>query len=212
MGAKFRESPLVCVFTRAPVAGHVKTRLARVVGESTALEVQRLLLERTLEAVTDSGLDAEIWVDGDPEALPTHRFSVRHQCAGNLGERMLAVIRDITGRGRGAIVIGSDCPVLDAAYLNAAAAALERGSDVVVGPVEDGGYVLIGMRCPQPELLRGMIWSTSDVFAETMRRAAALGLDVSVLDRLWDVDDEAGLRRLEHLPSTVARLSWRSSE
>ncbi len=191
--------PLIAVFTRAPIAGRVKSRLARAVGEVAALDIQRALLERTLHAVSACGIAGEIWVDGDPAALPVHSFAVRHQREGDLGERMLDVIGDINGRGHSAILVGSDCPLLDTAYLNSAATALADGSDLVLGPVEDGGYVLIGMSRPQAELLLDMTWSTSSVFAETMRRVAAMGLDVTVLDRLWDVDDEAGWRRFEQL-------------
>jgi hypothetical protein len=67
--------------------------------------------------VIDSGLDAELWIDGDPDALPPHPFEVREQQGGDLGERMLAVCTDIAARKRAPILVGSDCPVLDASYL-----------------------------------------------------------------------------------------------
>jgi uncharacterized protein len=178
-----------------PALGRVKTRLARVVGDVAALELQRVLLERTLRAVIESALDAELWIDGDPLGLPPHPFPVRTQCDGDLGERMFEVCADIGARGHAAIVIGSDCPVLDATYLHSAAAALADGADVVIGPVEDGGYVLIGMSRPRPELLLRMTWSTPSVHSETLARAKAAGLRTVVLEQLWDVDDAAGLRR-----------------
>jgi rSAM/selenodomain-associated transferase 1 len=160
-----------------------------------ALELQRALLVRTIRAVIGSGLDAELWIDGDARGLPPHPFHVRTQRDGDLGERMLQVCADIGGRGRSAIVIGSDCPVLDATYLQAAAAALRDGADVVIGPAEDGGYVLIGMVRPRPELLLQMTWGTPSVHVETLRRAVAAKLRTIVLPRLWDVDDAAGLHR-----------------
>jgi hypothetical protein len=203
MAADARWSPLIAVFTRAPVAGRGKTRLARIIGEAAALDLQRALLERTLQAVTASAIDAEIWLDGDSSALPAHRLAVRHQRDGDLGQRMLDVIGDITARGRPAILIGSDCPVLDPPYLHAAADALSSGADLVVGPVEDGGYVLIGMRRPHPDLLLGMTWSTSSVCQETLRRAREAGLAPVVLDRLWDVDDEASWRRWQRLSAAT---------
>ncbi len=189
------DESLVILFTRAPVFGRVKTRLAKAVGEAAALECQRALLDRTLDVVRTSGLDAELWVDGDPGALPPHRFVVHAQCDGDLGERMRAAVDDVCGRGRSAILIGTDCPVIDAAYLNQADAALRRGADVVIGPVEDGGYVLIGMTHAQPQLFRDIAWSTSSVLAQTRQRATELRLGVVVLDQLWDVDDETDWRR-----------------
>ena len=189
------------MFTRVPSLGRVKTRLARVVGEVAALELQRVLLERTIRTLIESNLDAELWIDGDRNGLPPHPFEVHYQPDGDLGERMLAVCIDIAARERSPIVIGSDCPVLDAAYLRSAAAALAR-ADLVTGPVADGGYVLIGMSQPRADLFLRMVWSTPTVHAETLARADAAGLRTIVLNELWDVDDAAGLRRWRELAGT----------
>lgn len=87
-----------------------------------------------------------------------------------------------------AVVVGSDIPVLDAAYVEQALVRLS-GADAVLGPVEDGGYCLIGMHAPHPELFRSIAWSTDTVAEQTLGRAAAAGLDVALLATLWDVDD-----------------------
>jgi uncharacterized protein len=208
--------PLIAIFTRAPEPGRVKQRLARVVGDGAALELQRALLTQTLQTVAASGIDAEIWVDGDATRLPEHPFAVRQQGAGDLGERMLGVVSDITARGRAAIVIGSDCPVLDAAYLRSAAAALVGGAPLVIGPVEDGGYVLIGMPRVVPRLFLGMTWSNAQVLTETLLRAADAGIDAVVLEELWDVDDAVGWQRWRRLvekeAATTGLKPSRSSE
>jgi glycosyltransferase A (GT-A) superfamily protein (DUF2064 family) len=115
---------------------------------------------------------------------------------------LLAVCADIAARNRAPIVIGSDCPVLDAEYLQSAAETLAGGADAVIGPVADGGYVLIGMARPYPELFLRMTWSTPTVHAQTLQRAAAAGLRTVVLRELWDVDDAAGLRRWRELESS----------
>jgi len=93
-------------------------------------------------------------------------------------------------------VIGSDVPTLPSAVLEAA---LDRlaGADLVLGPSEDGGYYLIGLREPRAALFADMAWSTEVVFDETMRRASALGLDVGLLPAWFDVDTPADLERLE---------------
>ena len=99
--------------------------------------------------------------------------------------------------GKGAtLVIGTDCPALTADHLRAAAEALRDGSDVVVCPAEDGGYVLIGTRKAEPALFSAMPWSTAEVMAETRRRLNALGLVWQEPATLLDVDGPADLDRL----------------
>jgi uncharacterized protein len=190
--------PVIAVFARAPRLGHVKTRLAVAVGEAAALDAHRRLLERTLAVVARvTEADCELWLDAAFE-LPSTVLQ-RLQPAGDLGTRMLAVIEDVARRGRSVIVLGSDCPVLDDDYLRRALATLAR-NDVVLGPVEDGGYILIGMHRPLPELLLGMRWSQPRVAADTLARAQRLGVTVGVLEALWDLDDEADWARWRGLP------------
>jgi len=189
-------SAVVAVFARAPVAGRVKTRLALTVGDDTALQIHRELLDRTLRIAAGVGeVDAELWLDGPEDGIATHGVPVRAQCEGDLGQRMLAIVTDICRRGRPAIIVGSDCPVLDIGYLQSARDALVQRCDAVLGPVEDGGYVLIGMCRPIPELLLDMTWSTPTVYADTLARASALGLNVVSLRMLWDIDNAADLDR-----------------
>jgi glycosyltransferase A (GT-A) superfamily protein (DUF2064 family) len=107
---------------------------------------------------------------------------------------MLAAM--IAARGP-VIVIGTDCPALTGDHLRLAASALQRGDDVVLTPAEDGGYVLIGVSRPQPELFAGMIWSTPQVMAETRARIARYALRAHELPTLWDVDEPPDLARLE---------------
>jgi glycosyltransferase A (GT-A) superfamily protein (DUF2064 family) len=95
-----------------------------------------------------------------------------------------------------AIVIGTDCPALTLEHLRTAARALMDGVDVVIVPVEDGGYGLIGMRRLQPALFAGMTWSHSSVMAETRRRLTKLGLSWREPARLWDIDEPADLERM----------------
>jgi rSAM/selenodomain-associated transferase 1 len=186
---------VVAVFARAPVLGRIKTRLALTVGAEAALQIHSELLERTLCVVTNvDGVDVELWLDGAGQ-LAAHGVPIHAQGEGDLGQRMLAVIADVNRRGRSAIIVGSDCPVLDAGYVEAARDALMQGCDAVLGPVEDGGYILIGMSRPIPELMVDMTWSTPTVYAETLARASALGLNVVSLRTLWDIDNAADLAR-----------------
>ena len=93
------------------------------------------------------------------------------------------------------LIIGTDCPALDADRLHLAAATL-RNYDAVVIPAEDGGYVLIGLRKPQPALFTGMQWSTETVMAETRQRLQSLPLSWRELPTLWDIDRPEDLERL----------------
>ena len=203
MVAESRSTPTLAIFTRAPELGKVKTRLARAVGERAAFDAHQMLQRRSIEVATASGFPAEIWLDGNLDALPIQQLAIFPQCAGDLGARMLHTIAHITARGHPAIIIGSDCPVLDVNYLRDAVRALDSGIDVVVGPVEDGGYVLIGMAQPQPALFLDMTWSTRTVLSETLERAAAAGLTTTVLDELWDVDNVADWQRWQSLTKAL---------
>ena len=87
------------------------------------------------------------------------------------------------------LIVGSDCPTITAGYIRQAVIALDE-HDLVLGPAEDGGYGLIGLRIPAPELFRGIPWSTPEVFAETIKRAGCCGMSWTALETVWDVDDE----------------------
>ncbi|MFB3107603.1 MAG: TIGR04282 family arsenosugar biosynthesis glycosyltransferase, partial [Pseudomonadales bacterium] len=121
-------------------------------------------------------------------------LTLRKQVGDDLGERMAHAISACLEAGSSALIVGSDCPTITAAYIRQAAAVLDT-HDLVLGPAEDGGYGLIGLRHPAPELFTGMLWSTAEVFAQTVARANCLGLSWSVLETLWDVDDEPGWQR-----------------
>ncbi len=180
----------VAVFVRAPELGKVKTRLARVLGEAAALEAYVDLVEGTLGTLEAGAFNCELWFEGERNDYlrrwqSDYGLAAFEQPKTDLGGRMLAAI------AAGAkVVVGSDIPVLDAAYVEEALARLAR-ADVVLGPVEDGGYCLIGMNEPHPGLFRSIEWSTGRVIEQTLSRAAAAGLKVALLDTLWDVDDHA---------------------
>jgi hypothetical protein len=116
----------------------------------------------------------------------------------SLGERLSILLAGLLRDGHaGAIAMDSDSPTLPMTYVMDAARLLgEGGSDVVLGPCEDGGYYLIGLGSPQPRLFEGIPWSTDAVLAETLAKARSDGLSVHLLPRWFDVDTEPDLRRL----------------
>ena len=190
----------VAILAKAPLPGLAKTRLAPVLGADGAASLQARLIERVVTTAQAAAVGpVTLW------ATPDHHHPVFQTIAallgvalavqpdGDLGARMMAAI---AAAGGPAMVVGTDCPGLTPEHLRAAARTLVDGVDVVIVPVDDGGYGLIGMRRPQPALFDGMTWSTSSVMAETRRRLTRLGLSWREAARLWDVDVPADLERL----------------
>lgn len=190
----------VAILAKAPVPGTVKTRLVMMLGVHGATTLHSRFTTRTVELAAEAAVGAiHLWTDPD-ERHPLfkeigERFPVAfaRQPAGDLGKRMHAAAVQANGP---VLIIGTDCPALTASHLRDAADALRNGSDVVVIPADDGGYVLIGMRQPRPELFTDMRWSTDGVMLETRRRLTHLNLTWREPAHLWDVDRPTDVRRM----------------
>jgi rSAM/selenodomain-associated transferase 1 len=189
------------VFARAPVPGRVKTRLAPLLGEQGAARLYVQLVEKSLKTALAARIGrVELYCTPgihSPHFTDLHErlgISLRPQGRGNLGERMYRALK----RHPGAVLIGSDCPALRPSDLRAAQRALRAGADAVLGPAEDGGYALIGLRRVSRHLFDGVSWGSARVLEQTRRRLARLGWRWTELRTLWDVDrpeDVARLRR-----------------
>jgi hypothetical protein len=138
------------------------------------------LTERTLRVLLDSGLPLG------------NGFALVEQANGDLTDRLMASLHPSP-----VIFFGADTPDLSAHHVAQAVAALET-HPVVLGPADDGGYYLIGMKQPMPELLDHMPWSTDQVMPETLRRLAEAGISPALLDTLHDCDR----------PEDLARWPW----
>lgn len=203
----------VLVFGRSPVAGRAKTRLIPALGAAAAARIYGLLLRHALATAMAARLDAvELWVDGEPVAEEVHAIAsdagaaVRLQQGVDLGARMHHALTTILAAGALPLLMGSDVPALTPAMLRQGAAWLQAGKDLVVAPAEDGGYGLIGISRPLPELFQAMSWGGPQVWAETRLRSESLGLSLGELDTVWDVDVPEDLDRLDALP---ALRDWR---
>jgi len=208
----------IAVFARAPVAGLVKTRLAKVLGDARAAELYAAFVVDTLAACASAGLETTLWVAGDPDhpALVTPRGIAR--CAqpdGDLGARMAAALEAGIERAGHALVVGSDAPTLPADYLVLASHWLATGeADVVLGPAADGGFYLAAARRPV-RMFERVRWSARTTLAETAERARAHGARVALLPPWYDVDEPEDLRLLrvhlalapESAPATARELS-----
>jgi rSAM/selenodomain-associated transferase 1 len=189
----------LAVLAKAPVAGLAKTRLIPVLGAHAAAILHERLLEHAVATAVDAAIGPVIlWCTPQvshaafQDLATRHPITLKRQPDGGLGDRMLGAL---AAANDPTIVIGADCPGLTAAHLRDAAAAFDTADVVLVG-AEDGGYVLIGTRTPQPALFTDMAWGEPNVLAETRRRIAALSLRAHELAALWDVDTPADLDRL----------------
>jgi rSAM/selenodomain-associated transferase 1 len=185
-----------------PRPGRVKTRLAAAFGPEAACALQRAFLVDLAARLAETGW-ATTWAVSPPDApfgdvLPGARWI--GQRGADLGARMDAATTDLFAEGPGPVlVLGADAPHAALDELRAAAAALEAGSDVALGPARDGGYWLVGLRAPTPALFADVPWGTDSVLRTTLARAETLHLGVRLVAPTFDVDEPADVRRLHEL-------------
>jgi uncharacterized protein len=204
-----RHGATLCVFAKPPRAGQVKTRLAAAVGREEAAALAQAFLEDTWSAASALPWARAILATTDPSCVdraPWRRARVWPQGGGDLGERMESVLRRALRETPVALAIGTDTPGLPPALLSEARLALRR-ADAVLGPCEDGGFYLLGLRRCPPGLLRGLPWSAADTFQRTAARLRDRGLATAVISPWFDVDRPADLDCLRAL---VARGELRA--
>jgi rSAM/selenodomain-associated transferase 1 len=192
----------VLVFSKAPVPGAVKTRLQPMLNAAGAAELYRELLHRTLRTITSGpGWDTRLWcspVIDHPcfqECRERYGVDLRLQSGRDVGARMYSAIADTLEHYRSVLLVGCDIPALQYADLEAGRRKLADDYDVVLGPAEDGGYYLIGMNTPRPELFTGMDWGSAAVLEATRKRLRDLRLKCHELPERWDLDTVADLER-----------------
>lgn len=199
--------PLIIVFAKAPQPGLAKTRLVPALGERGAARLARQLLQHTLAQAMAAELGGvELCMSpapGDaawralmlPEGL---QFS--SQGDGDLGARMARAAERALRQHPSVLLIGTDCPMLDAARLRRAAQALARHG-ATLHPAVDGGYVLLGLSRFDARLFEGIAWSSASVAAGTRARFGLLGWPLHEGETLHDIDTPDDL---VHLPPHLA--------
>ncbi|HSI75267.1 MAG TPA: TIGR04282 family arsenosugar biosynthesis glycosyltransferase [Lunatimonas sp.] len=191
----------IIVFQKAAVFGKVKTRLAQRIGDDQALKVYRYLVAHTHRQLADFDADIFVFFAGEPEPVfgANSEYHYRRQCEGDLGLRMASAFAEVFDAGyEQVLIIGTDCHELKSNILQEAFQGL-NATDMVIGPAKDGGYYLLGLTSLNQKLFRGIAWSTSSVFADTMEIAASLGMSVYLLPTLSDVDRYEDLGELSAL-------------
>lgn len=205
------DSVLVMQFAKWPEAGRVKTRLMPELGAEGAMNAHVTLSLAVLENLVASGYDVRFLWDRQVDRVPEAAFPIIEQleaCGVGqswqqgdvLGERMTLALESGLQRVGKAMVVGSDCPSVDAEYVRLAVATLD-GVDVVLGPSDDGGYVLIGARKLAPGMLADVAWGTQNALEQTCDRLSKAGLTFALLPQKWDVDEPEDWRRFIGQPS-----------
>jgi rSAM/selenodomain-associated transferase 1 len=194
------EPVAVAILAKAPIPGFAKTRLIPALGAERAALLQARLIERAVTTACAAAVGpVTLWItrhenqQGLSDLKARHAIDVDYQNDGDLGARMYAAA--LAARGC-VLIIGTDCPALEQRHLRSAAAILHGGTDVVLIPAEDGGYVLIGTHSPHPALFSELPWGTPQVIEETRRRLKDSGLRWKEPFVLWDLDTAADIARL----------------
>jgi rSAM/selenodomain-associated transferase 1 len=197
----FLENMLLTVAKR-PAPGQTKTRLTPPLSPLQATTLYECFLRDTLDLMrrvphTQRGIAYLPAAEkGYFDALASD-FELILQNGPDLGVRLDNVLTHFLSCGyQRVVVMDSDSPTLPLNCLTAAFAALADAADVVLGPCDDGGYYLIGLKNPAPRLLREVRMSTPNVTTDTLALAAEEGLRVELLPEWYDVDDAAALARL----------------
>lgn len=193
---------LLIIFAKEPRPGQVKTRLCPPLSEEIAARLYKKFLEDILEEMARlPGLSLALAYTPDTaldffQALTPAGVSLLPQAGADLGARLVNAFDRGFAAGFGTVLVrNSDSPDLPGEMVLAAAQALEsKKADLVLGPNPDGGYFLVGLKAPRPELFQEMPWSTPGVLPETLARAARLSLTVQLLPSWQDIDNIADLR------------------
>lgn len=216
-----RRGYALVIVAKYPRPGHVKTRLGASIGfEQSARLYGAFLRDLTERFTTASAHDSYhlIWACADDptlmESILGHGKRMIRQRGEDLAERLYAICCDTAALGyERTIILGSDSPHAPAAAVTDALALLDK-ADVALGPAEDGGYYLVGIRNQPtpPDIFTGVTMSTSAVLAETLERVAALGLSAQFIKTTFDVDTEADMIRLAHLLDASPTLAPHTHE
>jgi uncharacterized protein len=192
------------VLTKVPEPGLSKTRLVPPLSFAEAADLARALLIDQLNSLSKF-TRARLFIDFAPPeadafftAFTAHDFTCFPQRGESLGERMKHAFQQLFDNGfNNVVLIGGDLPVIPLPFFQQAYAWLERGeAEVVLGPSEDGGYYLIGMKLLIPEIFQEITWSRDDVLARTVEKLDRLNQKYELLPVWYDIDTANDLERL----------------
>jgi rSAM/selenodomain-associated transferase 1 len=189
----------VLAFLKEPIPGRVKTRLAADIGPENAARAYEGMVCRVLQQIPENfgiciayspaGAEARLrdWLRED--LRDRDQVAWIEQVEGDLGERLEAATQALfEAEASPVLVIGTDCPSIDAACYASALKALEA-KDAVFGPTLDGGYYLVGTKAFSPALFREIEWSSPRTLEMSLEAGQKNGLKIAKLDLKEDIDD-----------------------
>jgi rSAM/selenodomain-associated transferase 1 len=197
--------PVIIVMAKAPLPGLAKTRLSPPLDQSDAASLALCLLQDVVKSALD--ITQNVIVAFTPAegravleaSLPDNLHWVEQQ-GKHLGDRLISAITHADNLGFSPIIVlGADSPTLPSRFIEQACQMLTVGpADVTLGPTADGGYYLVGIRKPEPEIFQNITWSSALTLEHTVRNINQLGLRLVTLEQWYDVDTFADLRCLNN--------------
>ena len=193
----------IVIMAKSPLPNQVKTRMIPALDPSTASSLYHNFLLDKIEQVEN--IDAHPFIAYTPEngadffrSIIPPGFTLINQVGSDLGERLTNISNHLFRQGFKKIsILDSDTPNLPPEYIQKGFERLDE-SDVILGPCEDGGYYLIGLRANHPQLFIGIPWSTPGVTELTIRKAQTSGLTICLLEKWYDIDTLEDLKHLKY--------------
>jgi len=191
------------IFSKAPIPGQVKRRLIPALGPDGAAKLHQEMLEQKLRLAHDEKIaptEIYCWPDKHHQHFQNiqtiYKMQLHSQQGSNLGERMADALERSINENSNAVLIGTDCPPLNQAYLTQAFQTMRDGADAVIGPAKDGGYILIGLSRFDNAIFDDIAWGEQSVFSQTSTKLKQLDFEWTALETLWDVDRPEDLKLL----------------
>ncbi len=189
---------LLIIFTKNPELGKCKTRLAKSIGDTAALEVYKKLLQHTAKVTQDLSADKVVFNNTEPidqDDFSSTHFSKKTQRGDDLGEKMSNAFQEgFQNNYEKVVIIGSDLYDLQTRDIDEAFLQLTH-NDYVIGPAKDGGYYLLGMKKFTPEVFQEINWSTATVLKETLH--ILKNKKVALLTQKNDIDTIDDIKNIE---------------
>jgi len=190
-----RQKNTLIIFLKYPQAGKVKTRLARDVGAQRAAEFYSQMSKTIIENVLDTDSYRTIIFYDPPEReneirswLGSKQCPITPQTGESLGDKITDAFTQVFSSGADkAVIIGTDCIDVTSKTITQAINSLNN-TDIVLGPAEDGGYYLLGLKRHIPEIFQEIDWSTNRVLAQTLEKIKEKKLKYELLETLKDID------------------------
>ena len=213
----FTTKKLIQIFFKAPIEGKVKTRLIPKVGLSNSVIIHTRLCEQVIQCVAgyagkNEDVAVQFWVDLDvshafvQENTTRYGVDVFQQDGADLGERMQSAMASGLMVADQVVIVGGDCISLCEQYLAQAFDVLEN-KDMVFGPADDGGYILIGSHGLENGFFKDVQWGESTVLASTIECAHQSSKTYGLLEERWDIDTWDDIQR--NAPQLLERLNSR---